>query len=178
MSKDFKAALKRVLKHEGGYVNDPRDTGGETNYGITKATARAYGYNGSMKDIPMDIVEFIYKKMFWDAMSCDSFDFALAFQLFDAAVNHGLLNARKIIQRAVGVKDDGMIGPVSLAAIRQQPAGRQPAQPAQRSCRRQPGLGQRQPDAVLCQPRRLPSSLALAPPSPAQRPQRGGFRGA
>ena len=54
-------------------------------------------------------------------MSCDSFDFALAFQLFDAAVNHGLLNARKILQRAVGVKDDGVIGSVSLAAIHQQP---------------------------------------------------------
>ena len=121
MSKDFKAALKRVLKHEGGYVNDPRDTGGETNYGITKTTARSYGYTGSMKDIPMDVVERIYKAMYWDAMSCESFDFALAFQLFDAAVNHGLLNARKILQRAVGVKDDGVIGSVSLAAIRQQP---------------------------------------------------------
>ncbi len=121
MSKDFKAALKRVLKHEGGYVNDPRDTGGETNYGITKTTARSYGYTGSMKDIPVDVVERIYKAMYWDAMSCDSFHYAIAFQLFDAAVNHGLLNARKILQRAVGVKDDGMIGPVSLAAIRQQP---------------------------------------------------------
>ena len=121
MSKDFKAALKRVLKHEGGYVNDPRDTGGETNYGITKTTARSYGYTGSMKDIPMDVVERIYKAMFWDAMSCDNFEFAIAFHMFDAAVNHGLLNARRILQRAVSVKDDGVIGPVSLAAIRAQP---------------------------------------------------------
>ena len=121
MSKDFKTALQRVLKHEGGYVNHPSDPGGETNYGITKNTARSYGYNGSMKTIPMDVVERIYKTMYWNAMSCDGFYFALSFQLFDAAVNHGLLNARKILQRAVGVKDDGVIGPVSLAAIRKQP---------------------------------------------------------
>lgn len=121
MSKDFKTALKRVLEHEGGYVNNPKDPGGETNFGITKSTARSYGYNGSMKTIPMDVVERIYKAMYWDAMSCDNFEFAIAFHMFDAAVNHGLLNARKILQRAVGVKDDGMIGPVSLAAIRQQP---------------------------------------------------------
>ena len=121
MSKDFKAALKRVLKHEGGYVNDPRDTGGETNYGITKTTARSYGYTGSMKDIPVDVVERIYKAMYWDAMSCDNFEFAIAFHMFDAAVNHGLLNARKLIQRAVNVKDDGIIGSISLAAIRKTP---------------------------------------------------------
>lgn len=121
MNDTFKIALQRVLKHEGGYVNDPRDTGGETNYGITKSTARTYGYTGSMKTIPMDVVERIYKAMYWDAMSCDSFHPAIAFQLFDAAVNHGLLNARKILQRAVAVKADGVIGPVSLAAIRKQP---------------------------------------------------------
>lgn len=121
MSKDFKTALKRVLEHEGGYVNNPKDPGGETNFGITKSTARSYGYNGPMRSIPMDVVEFIYKKMFWDAMSCDSFQFAIAFQLFDAAVNHGLLNARKILQRAVGTKDDGIIGPITLHEVRKQP---------------------------------------------------------
>ena len=121
MSKIFKTALQRVLKHEGGYVNDPRDTGGETNFGITKTTARSYGYTGSMKDIPMQVVEQIYKNQYWDAMNCDNFPFAFAFQIFDAAVNHGLLNARKIIQRAVGTKDDGIIGAITLNEIRKQP---------------------------------------------------------
>lgn len=121
MSKDFKTALQRVLKHEGGYVNHPTDPGGETNYGITKAVARQYGYKGSMKDIPMDVVEQIYKNQYWGAMSCDNFPFAVAFQLFDAAVNHGLLNTQKILQRAVGVKDDGIIGAITLNEIRKQP---------------------------------------------------------
>ena len=119
MSKNFQKSLKRVLKHEGGYVNHPSDPGGETNFGITKSTARSYGYHGSMRTIPMTVVEKIYKSQYWDAMSCENFDFALAYQLFDAAVNHGLLNARKILQRTIKVKDDGIMGAVSLAAIRQ-----------------------------------------------------------
>ncbi|MFW2801542.1 glycoside hydrolase family 108 protein [Acinetobacter baumannii] len=121
MAKTFQDALKRVLQHEGGYVNHPSDPGGETNYGITKSVARQYGYKGSMKDIPMDIVEKIYKNQYWDAMSCDSFPFSVGFQLFDAAVNHGLLNSRKLLQRAVGVKDDGIVGSLTLAAVRKQP---------------------------------------------------------
>ena len=110
-----------MLQHEGGYVNHPSDPGGETNYGITKSVARQYGFKGSMKDIPMSIVEKIYKDQYWDAMSCDNFEFAIAFHMFDAAVNHGLINARKLIQRAVNVKDDGIIGSISLAAIRKTP---------------------------------------------------------
>ncbi|MCH7305448.1 hypothetical protein MMP74_13855 [Acinetobacter sp. NIPH 1869] len=121
MAKTFQDALKRVLQHEGGYVNHPSDPGGETNYGITKATAQNYGYKGSMKNIPMDMVERIYKNQFWDALSCDSFPYSFAFQYFDAGVNHGLVNARKILQRALGVKDDGIIGTITLNEIRKQP---------------------------------------------------------
>ncbi|MFW1840032.1 glycoside hydrolase family 108 protein [Acinetobacter gyllenbergii] len=121
MAKTFQDALKRVLQHEGGYVNHPSDPGGETNYGITKATAQNYGYKGSMKNIPMDMVERIYKNQFWDALSCDSFPYSFAFQYFDAGVNHGLVNARKILQRALGVKDDGIVGAITLNEIRKQP---------------------------------------------------------
>lgn len=117
MSKNFKTALQRVLKHEGGYVNHPSDPGGETNFGITKNTARKFGYTGSMRNIPTDVVERIYKSMYWDAMSCDSFDFSFAFHFFDAGVNHGLGNARRILQRAIGVVDDGIIGKITLAAV-------------------------------------------------------------
>lgn len=114
---NFKLALKRVLEHEGGYVNHPSDPGGETNFGITKATAKAFGYNGSMKNIPMSVVEDIYKKQFWDKIKADNFPLVFAFQYFDAAVNHGIGNANKMLQRAVGVKDDGAVGPVTLNAV-------------------------------------------------------------
>lgn len=118
---NFKTALQRVLKHEGGYVNNPHDKGGETNYGITIGTARQFGYHGSMRHIPMDVVEKIYKSRFWDKLNCDEFaekyGFAFAFQLFDAGVNHGVGNAKRILQRAVGVVDDGVIGKITLQAI-------------------------------------------------------------
>lgn len=118
---NFKIALKRVLKHEGGYVNDPKDKGGETNYGITIGTARQFGYTGSMRNIPMSVVENIYKARFWDALNCDElaekYGFAFAFQLFDAGVNHGVGNAKRMLQRAVGVVDDGLIGKVTRQAI-------------------------------------------------------------
>lgn len=118
---DFKTALKRVLKHEGGYVNNPHDKGGETNYGITIGTARQYGYTGSMRTIPMSVVEDIYKAKFWDALNCDElaekYGFAFAFQLFDAGVNHGVGNAKRMLQRAVNVVDDGIIGAITLQAI-------------------------------------------------------------
>ncbi len=121
MAKTFQDALKRVLQHEGGYVNHPSDPGGETNFGITKSTARQFGYSGSMRNIPADVVEKIYKAQYWDAMNCDNYEFAIAFHMFDAAVNHGLLNARKILQRAVGANADGVIGAITLAAIRKMP---------------------------------------------------------
>ena len=121
MSEKFKTALKRVLVHEGGYVNHPSDPGGETNYGITKNTAKQYGYTGSMRQIPMDVVQKIYKGQYWNTLDCGNYHFAFGFQLFDAGVNHGLVNARKILQRAIGVKDDGIIGPITQAAIRNFP---------------------------------------------------------
>jgi lysozyme family protein len=79
VAKTFQDALKRVLKHEGGYIDHPSDPGGETNFGITKAVARNYGYSGSMRNIPADIVEKIYKNQYWDAMSCDNFRSQLHF---------------------------------------------------------------------------------------------------
>lgn len=121
VGKDFKTALKRVLEHEGGYVNHPADPGGETNFGITKNTANQYGYTGSMRLIPADVVEKIYKGQFWNTLDCGNYHYAFGFQLFDAGVNHGIANARKMLQRAVGVKDDGVIGQITLAAIQKLP---------------------------------------------------------
>lgn len=121
---DFKIALKRVLKHEGGYVNNPHDKGGETNYGITVGTARQYGYTGSMRTIPMAMVEEIYKARFWDALDLEQmtqkYGFAFAYQLFDAGVNHGVGNAKRMLQRALGVVDDGVIGKITLTELERQ----------------------------------------------------------
>lgn len=114
---DFNKAFDRVIGHEGGYVNHPQDPGGETNWGVTKNTARAYGYNGSMRDMTREQAKSIYKQGFWDRVQGDKLNDAVAFQLFDAAVNHGIGNAVRMMQRALGVADDGIVGNVTLSAL-------------------------------------------------------------
>ena len=118
---NFDKAFDRLIGHEGGYVNNPKDPGGETNWGVTKATARANGYTGSMRAMTRDQAKAIYKRAFWDSAKCDQFDGAIGFQYFDAAVNHGAGNAAKFLQRAVGVKDDGIVGNQTLAAVKAMP---------------------------------------------------------
>ncbi len=118
MSKEaFKPLFDRLIQNEGGYVNDPNDLGGETNWGVTARTARANGYYASMINMTRDDAFEIYYSAFWLRYQCDRLSPALAFQFFDACVNHGFGNACRILQRAVGVADDGIIGRVTLAAI-------------------------------------------------------------
>lgn len=119
---DFNKAFARLIQHEGGYVNDPKDPGGETNFGITLHTARANGYTGSMKSMTREEAKQIYFKAYWKRYQCDQFAPELAFQFFDACVNHGGGNACRMLQRAVGVADDGIIGEITLTAIRQHSA--------------------------------------------------------
>jgi lysozyme family protein len=114
---NFDIALRHVLVHEGGYVNDKNDPGGETNFGITRATARAHGYTGSMRSIPMSTVRAIYRKGFWDTIKGDELPAGVDFAVFDFCVNSGPGRAIPFLQRAVGVPSDGRIGPTTLAAV-------------------------------------------------------------
>lgn len=94
---NFEAALQLVLKHEGGYANHPSDPGGETMYGITKATARAHGYVGPMRSIPMYVVRDIYRKSYWDAVDGDILPVGLDYCVFDYAVNSGVSRAKRAL---------------------------------------------------------------------------------
>lgn len=114
---DFDQAFERLIGHEGGYVNHPDDPGGETNWGITARTARANGYTGPMRDLTRDQAREIYRVAYWGRAHADDYDPAIGFQLFDAAVNHGIGNAIRFLQRAVGVADDGKVGAQTVAAI-------------------------------------------------------------
>jgi hypothetical protein len=118
MSLTFIQIFNRLIGHEGGYVNDPRDPGGETNWGITKRTAQANGYQGSMRAMTREQAYKIYYSAFWLRYQCDKMPDAVAYQFFDAAVNHGLGNASRMLQRAVNVADDGIIGNMTIAAIK------------------------------------------------------------
>lgn len=113
---DFFLCVSRVLEHEGGYVNHPDDPGGATNYGITQAVARKHGYMGDMRNLSRDKAMAIYRSDYWDASHAAMFPQALAFQYFDACVNHGLNRGAKLLQLAVGSKPDGIIGPATIEA--------------------------------------------------------------
>lgn len=115
---NFDQAFEKLIGHEGRYSNHSDDPGGETMFGITKATARQHGYNGAMIDLPLPAAKLIYKSSYWDKVRCDELPDAVRFDTFDAAVNSGTGQAVKFLQRAAGVADDGVIGPRTLAAVR------------------------------------------------------------
>lgn len=119
MASSFDQFIGRVLSHEGGYVNDPKDPGGETQWGISKRSYPQLNIRALTRE---DAVE-IYRRDFWARVQGDKLPQAFAFQALDAAVNHGIGNAVRWLQRAAGVADDGIIGPATLAAVaRAQPA--------------------------------------------------------
>ncbi|MBI1684468.1 glycoside hydrolase family 108 protein [Caulobacter hibisci] len=107
----FDAAFEILIGHEGGYVNDPRDPGGETKFGISK---RSYP-NEDIKALSLARAKAIYYDDFWRAAGCDKVA-GLAFDLFDTAVNSGVRRAVEILQEAVGARTDAVLGPKTLAA--------------------------------------------------------------
>lgn len=109
----FNAAIERLLDIEGGYVNDPNDPGGETKYGISK---RSYPHLNIAELTRAEAIE-IYRHDFWMVAVLDQYPAAISYQLLDAAVHHGIGTALRMLQRAVGVADDGHIGPVTLSAL-------------------------------------------------------------
>lgn len=100
----FDVAFDRVISAEGGYVNNPADPGGETQWGISK---RAYP-NVDIKALTRDDAKAIYRRDYWDALSLDAWPFAEAFQLFDFAVNSGVGAIKKILPPG-GFKGDQVV---------------------------------------------------------------------
>ena len=115
---NFDQAFDILLRHEGGFSDHPSDPGGKTRFGITEAVAREVGYRGDMRELPLDLAKRIYKDRYWDAVRADELPEAVRYTVFDAAVNSGPRQAIRWLQRAVGVRDDGVIGPITLSAVR------------------------------------------------------------
>ena len=111
---DFDTAFTRLLGHEGGYVNHKADPGGETQWGISK---RSYPTLNIATLTEWDAKQ-IYRRDFWDRIKADELPEAVRFDVFDGAVNSGIAQSSMWLQRAVGVDDDGVIGPQTLAACR------------------------------------------------------------
>lgn len=120
---NFDTAFKRLIDHEGGFSDDPKDpgnyTGGKVGVGVLKGTkygiaANTYGHL-DIKGLTLDQAKAIYERDFWNILG--EAHPAIKFQVFDAAVNHGQSNAIRFLQRAVRVADDGAWGRVSQAAL-------------------------------------------------------------
>ena len=112
--------FNRLMDHEGGYVNHKNDPGGETMWGVTKRVAQAHGYHGDMRKLPKSLAKQITEKSYYKAVKGDQLDRLIAWQLTDAAYNHGNRQAVKFLQRAVGFTGkavDGLIGPMTLTAV-------------------------------------------------------------
>ena len=115
---NFDQAFDILLKHEGGFSDHAADPGGKTRFGITEAVARENGYQGDMRELPLALAKTIYRRKYWDAVRADELPDAVRYPVFDAAVNSGPGQAVRWLQRALGVADDGRIGPVTLGAAR------------------------------------------------------------
>ncbi len=112
---DFDEAFQLLIGNEGGYSNNPADPGGETMWGVTARVARAHGYTGAMRDLPLATAKAIAKAEYWDPFKCDQLPPDVRFQVLDAAYNGGA--PAKWLQQAAGVSVDGVIGPQTLAAL-------------------------------------------------------------
>ncbi|EPA9107512.1 glycoside hydrolase family 108 protein [Acinetobacter nosocomialis] len=122
-----------LIKREGGYVNNPNDRGGATNYGITEAVARVNGWKGPMRDLPLDLAKQIYKQQYWINPRFDQVNTLsplIAEELLDTGVNCGVAFAKPLLQRALNLLNnqgkggwpdlavDGIYGSATLGALK------------------------------------------------------------
>jgi len=113
---NFDQAFDRLLLHEGDYSFHAADPGGETMYGITAAVAKDRGYTGMMMDLTIDQAKAIYRSAYWTPLFADQLPPEVRFDVFDGAVNSGVGQSARWLQRALCVTVDGVIGPATLAA--------------------------------------------------------------
>lgn len=121
-----------IIEREGGYVDNPNDSGGPTRYGITQIEARRAGYKGDMRDFPLLVARMIHTNRFWHALRLDEIERlspAIAEELADTGVNQGVHRAAEFLQRSLNVlnrraeiygdiKVDAWVGHRTIDALR------------------------------------------------------------
>ena len=123
---NFDQAFDILLGHEGGFSDHPADpgnwTGGRVGVGELRGTkfgiaANTYP-NEDIRNLTVDRAKEIYRRDFWNPVRAEELPAAIRYAVFDAAVNSSPRQAARWLQRAVGVRDDGIIGPITLGAVR------------------------------------------------------------
>lgn len=123
--------IDEIIRVEGGFVDDPSDSGGATNFGITAGVARVNGFSGDMRDLPRELAASIYATRYWDALKADEICVLspdVAAEIVDTGVNMGVGRAGKFLQRALTVLNsggvlypdlvvDGDVGPATIHAL-------------------------------------------------------------
>lgn len=128
----FETSFDDLILVEGGYSDDPMDSGGKTCYGITEETAREAGYTGPMNALPMSEAKRIYRGRYWDSLRLDdvaALSGRIANELFDTGVNCGIGTAASFLQRSLNVFNNqqahyldveltSTVGPKTLESLR------------------------------------------------------------
>jgi lysozyme family protein len=126
MKANYERALPLFLKHEGGFVNHPKDPGGATNKGVTIGTLKRLKIDvdgdgdsdiTDLRNLRHEDVARVYKLFYWDAVKGDLLPAGLDYAVADFGINSGPARAAKHLQKVVGVTQDGDIGPKTLAAV-------------------------------------------------------------
>lgn len=122
MKDNWDACFAMVLKHEGGFVNHPKDPGGMTNLGVTRTNWELYldhdVTEADMRALTPEMVKPFYKKNYWDRIRGDELPSGVDYAAYDLAVHSGTKRAAKWLQEIGGVAADGVIGKKSLEAIK------------------------------------------------------------
>ena len=121
MIENFDKSLALVLQSEGLYVNNPKDPGGETMRGVTKAAWSTWLKRtilpGEMAKLTVADITPFYKALYWDKAYCNQLPAGVDYMAFDAAVNMGVGQSIRLLQRSLGCVPDGVIGPNTMKAI-------------------------------------------------------------
>lgn len=110
---NFEQAFQLTVGFEQGYVNDPKDPGGETKFGISKRSHPSE----DIANMTLDRAKEIYLRDYWKPLGCELMPIPVSLCVFDAGVNCGIGRAAKWLQEAVGADADGKVGPKTIAAI-------------------------------------------------------------
>lgn len=126
MADNFDRCFDLVIRHEGGFVNHPRDPGGATNYGVTQRTYDAWQdrLGAKRRDvalISMAEVRSIYRAQYWNTVEAADLPLGIDYCVFDTAINSGPSRAVKLLQQALGVGADGIIGLQTRRALKAHP---------------------------------------------------------
>ena len=119
MKHNYTRIMNMIFAHEGGYVDHPKDPGGATNMGITHKTLAAHRgvkkvTKAEVRALTKKEAREIYRKSYWNAIRGDELPDGLDAVTMDAAVNSGVSRGSKWLQSAIGVRQDGRVGPKTL----------------------------------------------------------------